>query len=85
MNNAANTNRADKAIKAGRLAISAERIGSEDEAIAAALRCGTLAAAAGADLDTVWAALTADGIAAASLTWSTVVDAWYDAQPAVAA
>jgi len=67
----------NKAIKAGRLAISAEHIGNEHEAEQAARTAGALARRAGADLDTLYASL--DGIARAELSWNAMVDGWYQA------
>ncbi len=68
----------EKAIKAGKLAVSAEKIGNELEAEQAANTCGRIAADAGISLDHLWGALP--GINNAGLSWNCMVDAWYDAQ-----
>ena len=62
----------DKAIKAGRLAISAEQIGSELECEQAARTCGRLAACAGVSLDALFVQL-----APSALAWNSMVDGWY--------
>lgn len=75
-----NTTRAHKAVKAGRLAVSAEQLGNDDEAHQAGKTAGALAAAA----DMTLAQLDAEvgRMCAASIAWSAAVDAWYEAQPA---
>lgn len=70
------TNRTGKAVKAGRLAISAEQLGNESEAAQAATTAGRLARAAGVDLEALHAALAPD-ITRAELTWHYMVDGWY--------
>lgn len=66
-----------RALKAALLAISAERIGSEEECQTAALTCGRMARSNGRTLDEVHEALVPDGIYDASLTWNYIVDGWY--------
>ncbi len=73
------TGKALKAVKAGTLAISAEKIGSEDEAVQAARTCGQLTLRAGHTLDDVYAELTEAGIKCAYLTWNCIVDGYFDA------
>lgn len=73
-----NSTKSSKAIKAGRLAISAEALGNESEAAQAATTCGRLARAAGLDLEAIHAALKPD-ISRAELTWHYMVDGWYEA------
>lgn len=75
------TKTASKAIKAARLAVSAERIGSESEATQAARTAGELARRAGLSLDELDVAV--GSFCASALSWSTAVDAWYDARVAV--
>ena len=74
---------ARKSLAAGRLAISAERIGSTDEATTAALACGRLAHAAQISTETLWMSLLCEGILDAAATWNAIVDAWYDADEVV--
>lgn len=72
------TARASKAVKAARLAVSAERIGSELEATQAARIAGELARRAGLSLDQLDVAV--GGFCHSALSWCVAVDAWYDAQ-----
>lgn len=67
-----------KAIKAARLAVSADRIGSEFEATQAARTAGELARRAGLSLDELDAAV--GSMCQSSLAWCVAVDAWYGAQ-----
>lgn len=68
-----------KGLNAARLGISAERLESLEEAIAAGRTTGRIAHSLGLSLDTVWEDLKVEGIVDAPLTWGAVVDAWYDA------
>lgn len=67
------TNKADKAIKAARLAYGA---GTEGEANAAGYRAGQLAYAAGMECEALWQA------DAPSAAWGAIVDGYYDAKEA---
>lgn len=69
-----------KGIKALDLAISAEDIGSYDECKQAARTAGELAQRAGFDLDQVWRAV--ENMGQYSMTWTSVVDGWYDSAEA---
>lgn len=69
-----------KVVKCARLAISAEGIGSDHEALQAARTCGTLAAKVGHTLEQVWVGLVQYGLPQASATWHTIVDAHYSAR-----
>lgn len=68
-----------RALSSARLAISAESIGSDHEADAAARRAGSLARQAGLSLDDLYITLQPDGIVTAELSWHVMVDGWYDA------
>lgn len=69
-----------RSLAAARLAISAESIGSDHEADAAARRAGALARQAGITLEGLWTELQPAGIVSAELSWHVMVDGWYDAE-----
>jgi len=78
------TNRiARKASAAATLAISADGIGSEDEALTAGHTAGELSYRAGLSVDAMWDAFP--GFRQASAAWSAFVDGWHDAAEARAA
>lgn len=72
----------NKALKAARLAASAEQLGNEHEAIQAGATAGRLWAATGMTLDQL--DIAAGGLCRHAWAWNACVDAWYDAQEIVA-
>jgi hypothetical protein len=76
-------NKNTKAIKSGKLAVSADLVGSNDEAMTAGRRAGELAASAGMTLDALWDNLRGEpgvgnGIEHASTAWGAMVDGFHD-------
>lgn len=73
---------ATKAVKAALLAISADRIGSEHEVIAAGALAGSLWFRAGGNLLDLHIALCDHGIERADTAWACIVDGWFDSHAA---
>jgi hypothetical protein len=75
-----NTTKAHKAVKAARLAISAEKLGNEEEAVQAGATAGRLWAEAGTTtINTLDDEVR--GLSMSTLAWNAAVDGWYEAQP----
>lgn len=77
-----NTSKGQKAIHAAELALSAELIGSTEEAAQAARTAGRLTHGAGYSLADLHSSLPA--LASHDGLWGLMVDAWYDAAEAKA-
>lgn len=76
-----NTNLANKAIKAARLAASEDGLGNESAARQAGAAAGRLAFEAGMTCSDVSAAVPALSRPSSAAAWDALVDAWYEAQP----
>lgn len=72
-----------KALKVARLACSADRVGSAEEAKTAAQKAGALARAGGWTLDQLGDAI--GSLRGAETAWCHMVDGWYDAAAAAVA
>jgi hypothetical protein len=71
------TKKQNQAIKAGKLAASAEGIGNMEEALTAGRRAGELAASSELSLDSLWDNLRG-AIEDAPTAWGAMVDGWHD-------
>jgi hypothetical protein len=80
---ASRSSTARRAVKSATLAISAESIGSEAEALTAGRLAGDLAHQGGLTVDEMWDAFP--GFRRACAVWYSFVDGWHDSAAAQAA